>query len=54
MIEFGSAFCLGVAAGGALVWSFKSRLLALSIGANALATRLAGAAKALAALIRRA
>ncbi|MGJ4945872.1 hypothetical protein ACQR1W_35285 [Bradyrhizobium sp. HKCCYLS1011] len=54
MIELGCAFSLGVAAGGALVWTCKTRLHAIVVEAGILVTKLSNAANAIASLIRKA
>jgi hypothetical protein len=54
MIELGCAFVLGAAAGGALVWLFKTSLQTLLIDADTLAVKLRSEADAVAALARKA
>jgi hypothetical protein len=54
MIEFITAFTLGVAAGATLIWFCKIRIQAIVIDANVLATRLHAKADAVATLVRKA
>jgi hypothetical protein len=51
MFGFDLSFALGVAAGGALIWFGKDRILAVVIGAEALATRLEAKSRAIKAAL---
>ena len=54
MIEFITAFTVGVAAGAMLIWFCKTRIQAMVVDANVLAARLHAEADAIAALVRKA
>jgi hypothetical protein len=51
MFGFDLSFTLGLAAGGALIWFAKDKVLALVIGGQALATKLEAKAAALKAAL---
>jgi len=53
MIEFITAFTLGVAAGATLIWFCKTRIQMIVVDANVLAARLRAEADVVATLVRK-